>query len=103
MNTKTVSFRSLFAAFRLFFSTIGKAFFAFGKRCLLATSQALPEFVLSFGMLPSPTKDPEIEAWIELKKRHARRRKAAKRPQTEFAKVLPITGSTDDPFLRITM
>lgn len=102
MKLQNAWFRSLLtvasSAFRIAFSALRSV----GQKLLRGGSEALPEFVLSFGMLPSPTRDPAIDAWNELKKRRGHRRDSKKPPSTP-AKVLPIRGSVDDPVIRITM
>jgi len=73
-----------------------------GRRIVRGGSGALPEFVLSYGMMPSPVKDPASDAWLALKQR---RKHGRDKPKTssEPAKVLPIRGSVDDPMFRINM
>ena len=73
-----------------------------GRRIMRGGSGALPEFVLSYGMMPSPVKDPASDAWLALKQR---RKHGRDKPKTssEPAKVLPIRGSVDDPMFRINM
>lgn len=86
------------AVFRFVSSTLRGV----GRRLVRGGSGALPEFVLSFGLLPSPTQDPGIDAWQALRQRRDHGRNKPK-PPTEPAKVLPIRGSVDDPIIRINM
>lgn len=103
MNKKSATFRSSFSVFFTIVRPVGRVLRSIAKQLFDCAGQALPEFVLSFGMLPACTKDPDIEAWQELKRRHARRRKSLQRPAAEPCKILPFSGSVDDPFFRITM
>lgn len=73
-----------------------------GQKLVRGASEALPEYVLSVGMLPSPARDPAVDAWNELKKRRKAPRNPPQSP-SKPAKVLPIRGSVDDPVMRITM
>ncbi len=73
-----------------------------GRRLVRGGGGALPEFVLSYGMMPSPVRDPASDAWLALKQQRNQQRNKPK-TSSELAKVLPIRGSVDDPLFRINM
>lgn len=102
MKLQSAWFRSLLSvassALRVIFSCLR----GIGRSLVRGASEALPEFVLSFGMMPSPVRDPAVDAWIALKQQRENRRNKPT-PPSQPAKVLPLRGSVDDPLLRINM
>lgn len=73
-----------------------------GQRLSTSGSGTLPEFVLSYGMLSSPTRDPAIDAWLALKQQRDDNR-SKREPPSQPAKVLPLRGSVDEPVFRVNM
>lgn len=73
-----------------------------GRRLTTSGSGTLPEFVLSYGMLPSPMRDPAVDAWLALKQERDEHR-AKRQPPSQPAKVLPLRGSVDEPIFRVNM
>lgn len=103
MKRQNAWFRSLLTVASSIVRCVFSALRFVGQKLVHGGSEALPEFVLSVGMLPSPVRDPAVDAWNELKKRRTQGRNDPPKPSSTSAKVLPIRGSVDDPVIRITM
>jgi hypothetical protein len=73
-----------------------------GRSLTSGGSGTLPEFVLSYGMLPSPSRDPAVDAWLALKQERDSNR-SKREPPSQPGKVLPLRGSVDEPIFRVTM